>query len=144
MYTQHYCHLVSRPPLRFLLLTLGTQTYAELPPVTTNDVSCSVPLGLVSTQAPLISCSTHSAKLPFLQKAATYSRRDCRIHMYSRLWWTAPGGYVRDELNIRVNAPSPLFSKRSVQKGVIFSGAYGTCVLASIMSSKLGGQTIWG
>ena len=31
----------------------------------------SVPVGLVTTQAPLISCSTHSAKLPFSQKAAT-------------------------------------------------------------------------
>ena len=30
----------------------------------------SVPLGLVSTQAPLISRSTRSAKLPFFQKAA--------------------------------------------------------------------------
>ena len=36
-------------------------------------------------------------------------------------------GYARDELNIRANAPSPLFSKSSVQKGGgVFSGANGT------------------
>ena len=29
----------------------------------------SMPLGLVSTQTPMISCTTHSSKLPFIRKA---------------------------------------------------------------------------
>ena len=38
------------------------------------------------------------------------------------------GVYARDELNIRANAPFPLLSKSSVEKGGgggVFSGAYG-------------------
>ena len=51
----------------FLLLALGTQAYAVSSPVTTDNAS--MPLSLVSTQALLISCSAHSAKLPSFQKA---------------------------------------------------------------------------
>ena len=51
------------------MLALGTGAYTESSPVTTDDAVTSVPLGLVSTQAPLISRSTHSVKLPFFQKA---------------------------------------------------------------------------
>ena len=71
MYAQHYCHFVSRLPLRFLLLALGTRAYAESSPVTQTLQVDSVPLGLVATQAPLISSGTRLAKLPFFQKAVT-------------------------------------------------------------------------
>ena len=37
-----------------------------------------VPLGLVSTQVPLISCSTHSAKLPFQKAAAVVKFKTTR------------------------------------------------------------------
>ena len=76
----------------------------------------SVLLGLVSTQAPLISRSTRSAKLPFFQKAAAVVvivEFAC-IQDYEE---RREGAYARDELNIRANAPSPLLSKSSVQKG---------------------------
>ena len=46
------------------------QAYVELSPVTQTMQVALVPLGLVSAQVPLISCSTRSAKLPFFQKAA--------------------------------------------------------------------------
>ena len=79
----------------------------------------SVALGLVSTQAPLNSCSTRPAKLPFFQKATS---------VVVIVKFTA---YARDELNILAMPPSPLLSKSSMQKGRggggIFSGAYGTC-----------------
>ena len=42
----------------------------------------SMPLGLVSTQVPLISCSTRSSKLPFIQKAAA---------VVTIVWWMAGG-----------------------------------------------------
>ena len=85
----------------------------------------SVPLGLVSMQAPLISRSTRSAKLPFFQKAAmvVVIVEFVRIQDYDE--WRE-GAYVQDELNTRANTPSPLLSKSSVQKGgAVFSGAYG-------------------
>ena len=77
-----------------------------------------MPLGLVSMQAPLISCSTRSAKLPLFQKATAV----IVIVDFTR---TAAGerregAYARDELNIRASAPSPVLSKSTVQKG----GAY--------------------
>ena len=53
----------------FVARTGNAQAYAELFPVTQTMQVALVPLGLVSTQAPLISCSTRSAKLPFFQKA---------------------------------------------------------------------------
>ena len=72
MYAQHYCRHVSWPLLRFSLLALGMhdlmQSHPQLPQ--TMQVA-SVPLGLVSTQAPLISRSTRSVKLLFFQKATT-------------------------------------------------------------------------
>ena len=40
MYAQKYCRLVSWPPLRRLLLALGTRAYAESSPVTTDNASC--------------------------------------------------------------------------------------------------------
>ena len=78
-----------------------------------------VPLGLVSTQALLISRSTRSAKLFFFQKAAAVVMIVDFAHIqgYEE---RREGAYARDELNIRANAPSPLMSKSSVQKG----GAY--------------------
>ena len=47
------------------------------------------------------------------------SRHDCQLCAYSRL---EKGAYARDEMDIQANAPSPLLSKRSVQKGG--GGAY--------------------
>ena len=67
----------------------------------------SVPLGLVSTQALLISRSTHSAKLPFFQKAAAVVMIDDFSHIQGYEEWRE-GAYTQDELNIRANAPSPL------------------------------------
>ena len=86
----------------------------------------SVPLGLVSTQAPLISRSTRSAKLPFFQKAAAVVvivEFEC-IQDYEE---RSEGAYARDGLSIRTNAPSPLLSKSSDPKGGgVFTGAYCT------------------
>ena len=87
----------------------------------------SVPLGLAPTQAPLISRSARSAKLPFIQKAETVVVvvEFARIQDYDE---RREGAYVRDELNIRANAPPPNFCLKVVCKkgrGVI-SGAYGT------------------
>ena len=77
-----------------------------------------VSLGLVSTQAPLISHCTRSAKLSFCQKAVTVVMivEFARIQDYDE--WKE-GAYVRDELNIQANAPSPFLSK-SVQKGGVY------------------------
>ena len=69
----------------------------ESSPITTDDESYFGASWLRSTQAPLISCSTRSAKLLFFQKAAAV---DCRICVLSRLQGTKGGG--------------------------LFSGAYGT------------------
>ena len=74
-----------------------------------------MPLGLVSTEALLISHSTHSVKLPFFQKAQIVNLvciRDCR-----------EGVYAQDKLNIQANAPSPLLPQTSVQNQV-GGGAY--------------------
>ena len=73
------------------------------------------PLGLVSTQVPLIFRSTCSTKLPFFQKAAAV----VVIVEFARAYYEErrEGAYVRDELNIGANAPFPLLSKSSVQKG---------------------------
>ena len=85
----------------------------------------SVPLGLVSTQAPLISHSTRLAKLPFLQKAATVIVivEFTRIQDYNERRERA---YVRDKLNIRTNAPPHLSLKVVCKRGVVFLGAYST------------------
>ena len=107
--------------MRLLLLALETGAYTESSPVTTDDAVASVSLGLVSTQVPLISCSTHSVKLPFFQKALAVVVIVKFARSYSRLRETEGGGaYAQDELNIRASAPSPLLSKSGVQKG----GAY--------------------
>ena len=76
----------------------------------------SVPLGLVATQAQLISRSTRSAKLPFFQKAAAIVVivDFARIQGYEE---RKEGAYARDAVNIRANAPAPVLSKSSVQKG---------------------------
>ena len=77
----------------------------------------SVPLGLVSTQAPLISRSTRSVKLPFFQKAVAvvvivdFACTQDYVEVRK-------GAYAQDELNIRPNAPSHFCLKvRSVHKG---------------------------
>ena len=75
----------------------------------------SVPSGLVSMQAALISRSTCSAKLPFLQKAAAVVVIVEFVLIQDYEEWRE-GAYARDELNIQANAPSLLLSKSSVQK----------------------------
>ena len=80
----------------------------------------SVLLGLVSTQMPLISDSTRSAKLPFFLKATAVIAIVEFARTYSKLQGME-GGYAQDKLDIRANAPSPLLSKNSVIKG---GGAY--------------------
>ena len=95
------------------------------PPVTTDDASCFGASWLRSMQAPLTSHSTRSVKLLFFQKAAAVVVivEFARSQNYEE---RREGAYVRDKLNIQANAPSPLLSKKSVQKGGgIFSGAYG-------------------
>ena len=55
----------------FLLFTLENRPYPRLSPVTTDDASCFDASWLgINTNAPLFSCSTHSAKLSFFQKSA--------------------------------------------------------------------------
>ena len=77
MYAQNYCRLVSCPPLRFLLLTLGMCELAWSRPLLPQTMQvASVPLGLVSTQAPLIS---HGARSVLSESRG--SRHDCRICM---------------------------------------------------------------
>ena len=61
---QKYYSLVCWPSPTFLVLALETRTYAGSLPRTMQVAS--MPLGLVSTQVPLISCSTRSSKLPFI------------------------------------------------------------------------------
>ena len=75
-----------------------------------------VPLGLVSTQVPLISRSTCLVKLLFFQKATAVVVivSFARIQGYKE---RREGAYALDELNIRANAPSPLLSKSSAQTG---------------------------
>ena len=82
----------------------------------------SVPLGLVSTQAPLI-YSTRLAKLPFFQKAAAgvVIVELAGIQDYEE---QREGAYARDELNNRANAPSPRLSKVVCKKGGGGGGAY--------------------
>ena len=84
----------------------------------------SVPLGLVSTQAQLISRSTRPAKLPFFQKAASVVVivEFARIQDYEE---RREGAYTRDELNIRANAPSHFCLKVACKKGGGAAGAYG-------------------
>ena len=86
------------------------------PPLPQTMQVASVPLGLVSTQAVLISRSTCSAKLPFFQKAASVVVivEFAHIQDYEE---RREGAYARDELNIRANTPSPLSSKSSLHKG---------------------------
>ena len=56
-------------------------------------------LALVSAQAPLISHSTHSAKLPFFQKAVAMVMIVEFAHIQDYEEWME-GVYARDELNI--------------------------------------------
>ena len=67
----------------------------------------SMPLGLVSTQASLISCSTRSSKLPFIQKAAA---------IVTIVWGTVGGAYGWDKINIWTNTPSPTFGSKFCAK----------------------------
>ena len=73
------------------------------PPLPQTMQVASMPLGLVSTQAQLISHSTHSAKLPFFHffffSESCGSCFDCQIRMYDYEKWRE-GAYARDKLNI--------------------------------------------
>ena len=88
-----------------------------------------VPLGLVSMQVLLISHSTHSAKLLFFQKAMPVIMIVNFACVQGYEEWRK-GAYARNRLNVRANAPSPLLSENSVQKGACISGAYGNGVPA--------------
>ena len=84
-YTQNYCHLVSWPPLWFMLLALGTRAYrgGESPPIIQTMQVASVPLDLVST------LSAADFPLYMFSEAAVLSerrgsRRDCRIQDYEK------------------------------------------------------------
>ena len=104
-----YYRLVCWPLLRFLLLALETQTYTQgrlLLPLTIQVASML--FGLISTQAPLITCSTHSSKLPFIQKAAA---------IVVIVWGMTWGAYTWDEINIQANVPSALCLKVVCKKG---------------------------
>ena len=115
-YVQNYCRLVSWPPLRFLLLTLGMRAYAESSQLTTDDASC---FGVSH-----LSSNASAADFPFSEPAVLPeicgSRRDCRLHTRIQNYEykeQREGAYAQDKLNIRANTSSPLFSKISVQKG---------------------------
>ena len=93
----------------FMLLALGTWTYPGSSPVVALTMEVALmPLGIVWTQVPLISCSTCSVKLPFFQKAAAFI---VIVNLACR-----NGGRGICELNIRANTPSPLLPQSSVQK----------------------------
>ena len=78
----------------------------------------SAPLGLVATQAPMISSNTGSAEQLFFQKAAAVVMIFKFVHLQEK--WR-DGAYTRDKLNIQAKAPSLLLSKSSVQnKGAYF------------------------
>ena len=87
------------------------------PPLSLMIQVASMPFGLVSTQALLISLSTRPAKPPFFQKATSVVVivEFARIRDYAE--WRE-GTYARDEYSS--NTPSSHLSKSSVQKG----GAY--------------------
>ena len=141
----HKLTLASFPGHRFCCSHWERELTRSHPPLPQTMQVASVPLGLVSTQAPQISHSTHSAKLQFFQKAGQSSwlsnwrslvprplpdlshrqlqdkswewlGDEARIHVYSNYEEQKEGGYARDELNIQANAFSPLLSKCSVQK----------------------------
>ena len=82
----------------------------------------SVPLGLVSTQAPLVSSSNTFSEAARQLSWLSNLRVRTQDHEERR-----EGAYAQDELDIRANAPSPLLPKSTVQKGGggVFSGAYG-------------------
>ena len=82
----------------------------------------SMALGLVSTQALLISCSTHSSKLPFIQKAVSVVVQLCEERREGRMHETKL---------IFKQMPPPHFCLEVVCKkgGGVISGAYGTQIL---------------
>ena len=72
----------------------------------------SVPLGLVSMQAPLISRSTCSAKLPCILSENHGSRRDCRIHVYLRLQGMEGVGVCTRRTEYSSKHPLPTFVEK--------------------------------
>ena len=108
-----------------MLLTLGMRTYVGLSPVATENMQvASMPLGLVWTQVPLISCSTRSSKLPFFKKATTVVLivnlvciKDCKEWREGCMHET----WIFEQM------PPPHFCLKVVcKKEGIFLGAYGT------------------
>ena len=96
----------------------------ELSPVTTNDCSCfgASRLGINASDADFL--YSEAAILPEICS----SHCDCRLHAHIEDYEKRrERAYARNKLNIRANAPFPLLSKSSVQKGGrgVFSGAYG-------------------
>ena len=94
-----YYSLVHWPPPRFLPLALEMRGRTLLP--LTMQVAL-MPVCLVSTQVPLISCGTHSLKLLFIKKA---------VAVVGIVGETVGGAYAQGKINIRANAPSHFASK---------------------------------
>ena len=111
IYVQNYYSLVCWPLPRFLLLALRMWAYMGSSLLTLTIQVVLMPLGLVSTQAPLISHSTRSANLLFFQKALVVDLiriKECKEQREGVFAW--------DKLNIQANAPSSLLLQSSVHK----------------------------
>ena len=121
-YSQNYYSLISWPPPQLLLLALdlGTRAYMGLSHATTDDAKYSMCLGLLSTQAPVIFCGTHSAKLPFFQKLWQLAWLSTLLLKTAKNW--GRGLYAPDKLNIWANAPSALCPQIVCKNGDVFSG----------------------
>ena len=113
-YTQNYS-LVRWPSPKLLLFTLGTQTFVGRPLSPLTMQVALMPLGLVLTQALLISCSTRLSKLLYFQKAAAVVTivdlahiKDCKEQR--------EGSICTRQIEYSSIGPSPLLPQSSVQK----------------------------
>lgn len=127
MYTQNYYSFIRWPsPRNYVAYTGNKLTWGHpLSPMTMQVAS--MPVGLVSTQVPLITHNTRSAKLPFFQAAAVVvivdfaCIKDCDKRREGVNAW--------DKLNIQVQMPPPNFCLKLVRKkrrgrGGIFGTLY--------------------
>ena len=105
------------------MLKLVTRAYARLSPVATMMQVALMPLGLVSTKMSLISCSTHSEKLPFFQKAPTVDSRVLKIVR------NKGGGVCTRQIEYLSKCPFPTFASKSCAKReAVFLGIYGKII----------------
>ena len=137
-YTQNYS-LVRWPSPKLLLFTLGTRTFVgrTLSPLTMQVAS--MPLGLVLTQALLISCSTHLSKLLYFQKAAAVVTiidpmhiKDCEEQR--------KGSICTRQIEYSSNRPLPTFPQSSVQKegGGVYFWELTVCKLCALENVSSG------